>query len=327
MSSHGADICVIVPSYNSSSTILRAVHSALAQPEAAEILVVDDASQDGAADLVRGEFVSSSRVRLLRLSENGGPSAARNLGIASSSAPWIAILDADDYFLPGRLALLRAQADDWDFVADDLARSRGPEDAPRTWLIGDAAPLPSRLGFSQFVRANISRRGAPRKEFGFLKPLMRRSFLEAHDLVYDERLRLGEDFILYARALALGARFKLVEPCGYLIIERDNSLSVGHGAEELAQLAQASKALLRLKLNPDQRRAVRAHTHHVRSKLQLRRVLETKRRSLAHAALQIARAPHLLPYVLMQGGFDAAARRLRGKPVPDSPPPLAQEAT
>jgi succinoglycan biosynthesis protein ExoU len=311
MASGAADVCVIIPAHNARSTVVGAVSSALAQPEAAEIVVMDDASRDGTAEAVRGEFGGCTRVRLIRVDENGGPSVARNLGIQHSSAPWIVTLDADDRFLPDRLALLRAQSDGWDFVADDLWRDHGSPETEWSRLIGSSLPLPSQLRLSQFVRANISRRSAPRRELGFLKPLMRRAFLEDMNLSYDERLRLGEDFILYAQALALGGRFKLVGPCGYLTIERENSLSTSHGAQELEKLAAASNELLGLCLSPQDRAAVRAHTHHVNAKLQLRRVLDSKQRGLGAATLQTAVAPQHLPYVLIQGGGDAIGRRMR----------------
>ncbi|MFG3656131.1 glycosyl transferase family A, partial [Klebsiella pneumoniae] len=54
-------------------------------------------------------------------------------------------------------------------------------------------PAPRFLNIKGFIDGNISRRGASRGEIGFLKPVMRRAFLDAHGLRYDEKLRLGED--------------------------------------------------------------------------------------------------------------------------------------
>ena len=79
---------------------------------------------------------------------------------------------------------------------------------------------------------------------GFLKPLMRRAFLESHALAYDEAMRLGEDYDLYARALSLGARMRLIPWTGYVSVMRGNSLSLNHGRRELAALEASDDRLL-----------------------------------------------------------------------------------
>ena len=65
---------------------------------------VDDASTDGTADAARAAGDGSGRLKVLTQPLNAGTSAARNRGIAESTAPWIGVLDSDDFFLPGRLA-------------------------------------------------------------------------------------------------------------------------------------------------------------------------------------------------------------------------------
>jgi glycosyltransferase involved in cell wall biosynthesis len=95
-------ISVVIAAYNASATIERAVRSVLAQSRRAdEILVVDDGSTDGTADIVR-QF--GSEVRLLSQA-NGGASVARNTGIQNASGEWVAFLDADDEWLSEKLHL------------------------------------------------------------------------------------------------------------------------------------------------------------------------------------------------------------------------------
>jgi succinoglycan biosynthesis protein ExoU len=307
----GADICVIVAAWNAEATIGRAVASALAQPEAREVFVIDDGSSDATAEAARACDDGARRLTVMRLPASGGPAAARNLAIAASRAPWICPLDADDYLRPGRLARLRAESEGCDFVADDLLRVvQGEPDATARPMIGARMSLPARLGFEDFVRANISRPGLPRTELGFLKPLVRRAFLSAHGLAYDERLRLGEDFIFYARALALGARFRLVEACGYVAVERPDSISGRHGARELRSLLAASLELDDLPLSAGQAAAVREHRSHVAAKLALRDFLEAKRANgLMGAAAVLARAPGAVPYVMGAVAGDVLRRR------------------
>ncbi|UFS69112.1 glycosyltransferase [Geomonas sp. RF6] len=96
-------ISVIIPAYNAAATIARAVHSVLRQELAPyEVIVVDDGSQDGTSRLVEERF--ADRVRLVRQA-NAGPAAARNRGIKEATAEYIAFLDADDEWHPGKLQI------------------------------------------------------------------------------------------------------------------------------------------------------------------------------------------------------------------------------
>lgn len=95
------EVDVVVPAFNAVRYIDQAIDSALAQgPVVASIIVVDDASLDGTADHVARH---PAPVRLLRSARNSGASAARNRGVAAGVAPFVAFLDADDRWRPGKL--------------------------------------------------------------------------------------------------------------------------------------------------------------------------------------------------------------------------------
>lgn len=95
-------ISVVIPAYNAAAYVGRAIESVLAQRRpASEIIVVDDDSQDDTRKVVAGY---APTVRYL-WQKNGGSNAARNTGIQAAAGPWVAFLDADDEWLPGRLAL------------------------------------------------------------------------------------------------------------------------------------------------------------------------------------------------------------------------------
>jgi succinoglycan biosynthesis protein ExoU len=315
-----ADIAVIIPAHNACSTIARAVNSALREPLALEVIVVVDGATDATAAAARAADDGTGRLTVIELSKSGGPAAARNLALAASKAAWICPLDSDDYFLPGRLTRMRAETGYCDFVADDLLRViEGRLDAAPHPMIGDRIKLPCCLSFEDFVRGNISRPHLPRAELGFLKPLIRRSFLETHGLTYDARLRLGEDFVFYARALALGAKFKILRPCGYVAVERADSISGSHGAAELRALVQVSREMEDLKLTPDECAALREHRAHVAAKLALRDFLDAKRAAgLIGAAAVLARAPAAVPYVVTTVASDVLKRRSLRSPGPQA---------
>ena len=241
-----ADICVIIAAFNAQATVGRAVASALAQPEASMVIVIDDASTDDTAAAARARDDGSGRLVVERLAVNAGPSHARNHAIARSTAPLVAILDADDFLLPGRLAALLA-VPDWDLIADNIAFV----DETRVGAIDTAAvaahrTLPRLLSAADFVEGCISRADRYKGELGFLKPLVSRAFLDAHGLRYAEELRLAEDFDLYARALMAGARFRVAENCGYVAVERAGSLSTVHDVGDLERFEAAVSRLLPL---------------------------------------------------------------------------------
>jgi succinoglycan biosynthesis protein ExoU len=201
----------------------------------------------------------SRRLRVLRQPFNGGPSAARNRAIALANSQWIAILDADDFFLPGRLASLLKHAEDVDLVADDPWRVHEEMiDGLREPVMGLIDKRS--INFAEFIEGNLPRPGRPRREWGYVKPLMRSDFLRLHGLRYQEGMRLGEDYELYARALALGARFVLLPAQGYVTVWRNHSLSGSHSLDDLRRLRDCDAILAGMpRLSQVDRKILRRH--------------------------------------------------------------------
>lgn len=101
-------VSVIVPAYNAAATLARAVESITAQTcLPAEIILVDDASRDATWDVIRQLSVRypDPPIKTVRLTENGGPAAARNAGWSIASQDFLAFLDADDAWHPRKLEL------------------------------------------------------------------------------------------------------------------------------------------------------------------------------------------------------------------------------
>ena len=96
-------VSVIIPTYNRAAYLPLAIDSVLAQTDSAidiELIVVDDGSTDGTADLVAQYYPDVVYLSM----HNQGVSAARNVGLAQASGQWIALLDSDDLWLPNKLA-------------------------------------------------------------------------------------------------------------------------------------------------------------------------------------------------------------------------------
>jgi glycosyltransferase involved in cell wall biosynthesis len=93
-------VSVIIPTYNRKDKVVEAIKSVVDQDfDNVEIIVVDDGSTDGTA-----EFLKSLNLPVIVITQlNGGVSNARNTGIRASKGKYIAFLDSDDLWLPGKL--------------------------------------------------------------------------------------------------------------------------------------------------------------------------------------------------------------------------------
>lgn len=96
-------VSVVIPARGRRRWLEESVASALAQTApASEIIVVDDASAGGPPDI--GGRAQGVDIRVIALSRRAGPAAARNAGWRSARGSWIAFLDSDDLWKPGKLA-------------------------------------------------------------------------------------------------------------------------------------------------------------------------------------------------------------------------------
>ena len=192
-------ISVIIPCFNAERYIAATIRSALAQDwPNLEIVVVDDGSSDGSAELVRNAFPG---VTLLRQA-NQGVAAARNHGIAHAKGDWIAFLDADDIWLPGKL---HAQ---WS-VLRVTPGARMSYTAWQVWTSIEPTPSSDYLAALRRQSGDIDRwSGAT----GWVYPqllidcVVWTSTVLAHRSVFaevgrfDPALRIGEDYDLWLRA-------------------------------------------------------------------------------------------------------------------------------
>jgi glycosyltransferase involved in cell wall biosynthesis len=95
-------VSAIIAVYNGEECVARAIDSVLAQQfDSFELIVVDDASRDSTPRILAGY---GDRIRVIRREKNCGLAAGRNLAVDQSGCQYVAFLDADDVWLPGRLA-------------------------------------------------------------------------------------------------------------------------------------------------------------------------------------------------------------------------------
>jgi succinoglycan biosynthesis protein ExoO len=210
-------ISVVVPAYNSAKWIERAIDSALAQriDMEIEVIVIDDASTDNTAGIVASRYEGPT-VRLIVLTDNGGPARARNRGMRDARGDYIALLDSDDMFAPGRLSCLFALAEDTgaEIVADRFRMVNGDveREYPSTpWFDSDYTEVSA----AEFVKYDL----------GATKPILRRQLLDRHGLEFSESLRYSEDFDLFLRAILAGGRMLLHRDAMYIRMARADSIS------------------------------------------------------------------------------------------------------
>lgn len=95
-------ISVVLPAYNCKATIRQAIDSVLSQEVSLELIVIDDGSKEAIDDIMEA-YTRDSRVIFLKNEKNMGVSATRNRGIQEARGEYIAFLDADDYWVKGKL--------------------------------------------------------------------------------------------------------------------------------------------------------------------------------------------------------------------------------
>lgn len=183
---------VVIPTYNSADIVTTAIESALAQsPPPAQVVVVDDGSTDGTPAALQKY---AGRIECVRKS-NGGPAAARNVGLARLATDIVVFLDADDFLLPGALECRRS-----------LLAS-----ADAAWAYTDGW-LEDELGVRQRLSALYPPPGG-RADGGIFAGLLRHNFICVDAAVarlalvrelgdFDETIRGTEDWDLWLRLAA-----------------------------------------------------------------------------------------------------------------------------
>jgi succinoglycan biosynthesis protein ExoO len=285
-------VSIVIPAYNAEGFLARSVRSALQQTHPVlEVIIVDDGSSDNTCEVAEALEREDGRVTLIKLPTNGGPSKARNAGFASANGDWIAVLDADDAFLPDRLEQMMRISHDADIVADNLRYY----DATRRSI---DSPAVRRTSGSETV--DLRSFADTRRTLLDLKPMLRRAFVELHHLRYPENLRHGEDFLLMLEALARGAIFRITWNPGYLYTTRNSGWS-----RTVLDYQGLSTHLIELSARNDlelsqDNRAILQHRAQYAADLQLREQVKSafQRRKLLSAFTMTVMHPELWKFAV-----------------------------
>jgi len=314
MSEKLPDISFIIAAYNAAETLDKAIGSASAQTDVTvEIIVADDCSSDATRAIAAAY---GGDVRLIALERNGGPSAARNAAIAAARGRWLATLDADDTIEPDRLKrmIARAEAAGAQIAVDNMRVIRADGTAPETMFSPAALATTPELTLANFIRSNALFRNE--HNFGYLKPVFERAFIERHGLRFDENLRIGEDYLFLASAMALGATCVFEPEPGYNYHIREGSISRVLRLDHIEAMMEGDRRFLaRHSLDAT---ATAAQKFRARSLRQAHAFLELvesiKRRSLSGAIRAAWRDPLAVTHLRMPIAvrFNRMTAALRG---------------
>ncbi len=212
-------VSVVIPAYNAASKIERCLDSIRRQTYSdIEILVIDDGSADGTADVVKKAAERDGRIRCIT-QENKGVAAARNKGLEIAKGAYIVFCDADDY------------------VASDYIARLLPETDKSDWVIA---------GFSNVIQGKEYRFETPYREAcvegkawePFLEEwyknpyiatvwgkLYKKQVITENGVCFPEQTEQGEDTIFNIRYAAVCDKVTFVNKALYFYEENEDSLT------------------------------------------------------------------------------------------------------
>ncbi|MBS3648601.1 glycosyltransferase family 2 protein [Pseudaminobacter sp. 19-2017] len=238
------DVSFVIAAFNAERSIARAIESALAQRDVTvEVVVVDDCSTDRTVEVARS--FPAELVRVVELEKNRGPGGARNAGLEIARGRWIAVLDSDDVVYPDRLARMirRAETADAQIAVDNLGVVQETSGTKTIMFAPAQLAKFSELRLADFIGANMLFEET--FSFGYMKPIFERRFIERNALRYIETLRIGEDYVFLASALARGGRCIVVPEPGYAYHIRSSSISRVLKLDHVEAMMAADEAFVR----------------------------------------------------------------------------------
>jgi len=227
-------VSVVIPAYNAEKYIKGSIESVIKQTYPYfEIIIVDDGSSDNTINVVKS--INDNRIRLIEHTQNKGPGAARNTAISAAKGKWIALLDADDQWLPQRLEILLKILDKSGpgyFIADDKMICFDTHKGLQSWKslfehYKRQYNIPTQsevidVNLTQFINYN-----AP-----VLQPIIPIEHIRKFDLRYNELCLCGEDLEFYCHLFNTGLKLKLYTKPFYLYRHTPGSLSSQEDASD-----------------------------------------------------------------------------------------------
>ena len=269
-------VSIVVPTFNRTALLTRALESVLDQDfRDFEVLVIDDASDEDIAAVVTG--IGDPRLEYRRQPRNMGVAAARNRGMAEASGRYIAFLDSDDEWLPGKLSAqvtkMEACPPSVGLIYTGLIE-KGSDGASTVFLPEDRGDV-----WREMMHRNVV-------HYGTSSTMIRREVVETIG-GFDESLPAIEDYDFWTR-IARFYTFECVpEP---LMIYHDEAAEEGVPSDKRSRDFEANMAARRMFFDRYGEEAVRAGVLHLGHLDMARRHIEAEDGRQSRAILSLLKA-------------------------------------
>jgi len=219
-------VSVIMPAFNRADYITEALESVLGQDYPhKELVVIDDGSTDNTIEIVKS---FGNRVRLMQ-QRNSGPAAARNRGIGAAAGKYVAFIDSDDVWLPGKLTAqvgyLEANPDVSVVHAELVPWSRGADGVFQRSSLPEIEPVKATIAVDPSSSGWIYHRLLLAPMVNMSSMVVRRSLFEEIGL-FDVSLLRGEDYEFTLRASRV-TRIEMLD-CVAVVYRRHSEQSIKH---------------------------------------------------------------------------------------------------
>ena len=214
-------ISIIVPIYNSESTIKKCIDSVIQQTnENWELILINDGSTDNSQQICLNYEKKDNRIKFLN-QENQGVSVARNKGLDVATGDYIMFLDSDDYIEPITIDTFNKVIGETPNVELVLCGYYSVRNGKKKKVYMDSCKLENNI--------NIIEKMSTRINFNFLRPphekLFKTKIIKDKNIKFDASLNLCEDFCFVLEYLKHVNNFVIIEDCLFDIVVRQGSLS------------------------------------------------------------------------------------------------------
>ena len=214
-------LSIIIPMFNSQSTIKRAIDSCLGSLTEIEIILIDDGSTDSTIKLVNKfyqELIDSKKIKIIN-SGHKGAGNARNIGLDQANGEWVTFLDSDDKFVDLTKVLLdikkgNKRIDIIDYTENSLIQDNTKQSEI---TVNGKSLIKDNMGLSKSSRKYWD--SAPWNK------VYKTRFLRKNNIYFAANIKIGEDLVFNQHCLLLDPLVLIVHACVYERINNENSVT------------------------------------------------------------------------------------------------------
>lgn len=214
-------LTIIIPTYNSQDTIIRAIDSCLECIQDIELIIVDDGSKDSTLKVIKGNYGKLLKLKKINIisTMHVGAGNARNTGIANASGRWLMFLDSDDKFknLSKVLKALKKIEDSSLNIINYSTNYENDLKDESSNVVRARALTKDNLG--------LKSREKTIWDSGPVYKVFKTNFLKVNNITFPVNVKVGEDLIFNQKCLQTNTKVLLKSDDIYEVIENKNSVT------------------------------------------------------------------------------------------------------